>query len=344
MAAILAAVMRIVSIVTDMQSALGWIRNLLARGGAPVAEGSLLQELFTTYQVTIADSALLANGSYGLSALADLIAIARADILAAIAALPAGSAIVIPPASDNSDAVWSHVLNALSSQYPGLLADTALSVAFDAANQLAQTTQLAAQGPPGFVVDNRRNIGISSMGPFIWPTPDYATMSSYSTALAWLNATDTSGRTWAIDGDTGQPTSYDHPSDSFQYYSIAWVGTFVGSSVASGAPIWPGLAGVTLGTPVALADALTVTGPLQGVLVECATAPAGASSYILGALNSYYRWGSVSFVSDNGDAEEFQWLGFGLGIYLPKAMAEAASAIFRVQRLPTATVTPFTIP
>jgi hypothetical protein len=103
---VLAWLQRLVTTVTDTRAILAWLRGILAAGGAPIAEGSLMEEWFTTYNVVQSSSQMLNSGTYGLSALAALIAQARLDLLAAIAALPAGSDIVIPPAADNAEAVW----------------------------------------------------------------------------------------------------------------------------------------------------------------------------------------------------------------------------------------------
>lgn len=341
MDAILAAVMRIVGIVTDIQARNAWIRDLLARGGSPVAEGSLLQELFTTYNLVVADNGLLASGSYGLAALAALISTARSDILAAIAALPAGSGLIIPTPSDNASAVW-------------LATDPNSSPSNVYGNELWEPYSLAlgrnvyeafnAIYAPLFKAAGELSQNSVLNGMANYPHPDFANILPADTRLTWLTREETSF-TWDDDGSGlihGYYTVGPFPSPDWwfmlteaAFQSLKTTLPFVG------APVWPGLAAVTLGTPVTLADGLVVAGPLHGVLVDCSTIPPGASSWNLGGMPAYYRWGEVSFVTDNGEAEEFQYLGFGLGVYCPKAMAVADSAIFRVQRLPTATVTPW---
>jgi hypothetical protein len=108
-------------------------------------------------------------------------------------------------------------------------------------------------------------------------------------------------------------------------------------------PTWPGLSGVTLGTPVALVDQLVVDGPLDGVLVEVTVAPRGASSWHIGGQDMFYSWGEIAFGTDNGDLEPFQWLGAGNAVYLPRSIISPAHAVFHVRRDATGTVTPFTV-
>ena len=110
------------------------------------------------------------------------------------------------------------------------------------------------------------------------------------------------------------------------------------------APVWPGIAGVTLGAVVALANGLVVAGPLSGVLVVVSSVPTPISYYPFGAIKSFVRAGAVIFTSDNGDSEFPQPLGPDDEVVLPKLMSSAASATFRVASGIVGTVQGFTIP
>jgi hypothetical protein len=110
------------------------------------------------------------------------------------------------------------------------------------------------------------------------------------------------------------------------------------------APVWPGLAGVTLGTPVPISVAFDVVGPLHGVIVSLtAVSPKKATFDINGNL-SHRNIGTLAFVDDNGDAENFQILRFMHEVFTPKSMAVASKASFNCDVDDAGTVTPFTIP
>lgn len=95
-------------------------------------------------------------------------------------------------------------------------------------------------------------------------------------------------------------------------------------------PVWPGLAGVTLGASHALVNGLTIAGPMSGVIVTIATVPPPTGFYPFGARRSYVHVGAVIFIDDNGEAEHSQVIGLDDQILVPSTMQSASSAIFRV--------------
>jgi len=109
------------------------------------------------------------------------------------------------------------------------------------------------------------------------------------------------------------------------------------------APVWPGLGNVTLGTPVALTNGVTVSGPLNGVLLAITSGYQNLPGFPFGTAESYKHLGAVTFVSDNGQYEYAQSFGFTDTLVLPKTMAVAQSAVVRTIPGLTGTVTPFTI-
>lgn len=111
----------------------------------------------------------------------------------------------------------------------------------------------------------------------------------------------------------------------------------------TGAPVWPGLANVLLGTPVAIATVLTVTEPMEGVLVTITSVPSKQGQFAFGGTVSWRNIGALAFTDDNGDEEFPQTLGFEQAIYCPKSMAQAAGLVLRASAGVTGTVTPWTI-
>lgn len=143
--------------------------------------------------------------------------------------------------------------------------------------------------------------------------------------------------------DTGANTYWwvvNIPDDEFQILKRS---VLAGTTMPT-APVWPGLAGATLGTPVALDLAVTVTGPMAGVIVELTGVPALKGQYDYDGLSQSLKIGALTFVSDNGDAEYVQALGFTNEVYVPKNMAIADSCKIRAVSGVTGTATPFTIP
>jgi hypothetical protein len=104
------------------------------------------------------------------------------------------------------------------------------------------------------------------------------------------------------------------------------------------------LAGVTLGTAVALTDGLVVAGPLAGIIVTITAVAPPMSFYPFGTIKSYVRAGAVIFTDDNGDSEFPQPLGPADQLMLCKSMAVADTATFRVTSGVVGTAQPFTIP
>lgn len=128
--------------------------------------------------------------------------------------------------------------------------------------------------------------------------------------------------------------------DEQQYYEI--VSYLFPAETRSLAPVWPGIANVTLGTPVALAAGVTVTGPLDGVLVSITSTPSYTGLFDFDGDPSYRNVGAITFQSDNGQDELPQTLGFASAIYCPRQMATASLAKIRTPGAIVGTVTPWT--
>jgi hypothetical protein len=109
-------------------------------------------------------------------------------------------------------------------------------------------------------------------------------------------------------------------------------------------PVWPGVANVTIGTPVSMSDGLTVTGPLHGVIVAITSVAYPSSYYPFGTLKSFSRIGGIVFVDDNGQADYAQPIALENGVICPRTMVRADHAILRLQSGVVGTITPWTSP
>lgn len=184
--------------------------------------------------------------------------------------------------------------------------------------------------------------------PLISWTADPSHILADDDVLTWLQRETDNDPIWTI-GNDGYPvwSDPDNPNWEFvlpwteDYFELVKRHFLSASSVA--APVWPGLAGVTLGDPVALDVGLTVTGPMDGVLIAIDTYPAKQGFFTFDTSISLRNAGGIAFVSDNGDEEFPQLLGFLNAVYCPTTMQHAAGVVVRCAADLTGTITPFTI-
>jgi hypothetical protein len=194
--------------------------------------------------------------------------------------------------------------------------------------------------------DDPRNI---YSGDDFLPILDYSTIIAADTsAVVWLNRVFGAGT--VFDGGSGVP-AFNTSSGHFAWIPWLDAGVFASlKAVALGltgpatAPVWPGLAGVTLGTSVPLATGVTVTGPLQGVIVAITAVPGFKGAFLYDTDISYKAIGGLTFKSDNGQDEIVQGLGFTSALYLPRSMTSASACLIQTAPGVAGTVTPFTIP
>lgn len=125
--------------------------------------------------------------------------------------------------------------------------------------------------------------------------------------------------------------------------AISALSDLVQSQRAVTAPVWPSLDQVTLGAPVAFDGNVDVTADMDGVLVTLTTSPTKTGKYMLGNVDLWYGLGRISFESDNGDVEPWQYLAFDNGIFAPKTMAHASAVHLQVLGGAEGTVTPWTV-
>lgn len=114
------------------------------------------------------------------------------------------------------------------------------------------------------------------------------------------------------------------------------------STPTSGAPVWPGVANVTLGTVVTLEEEPDLTGPFDGVLINITTPPTRTGLRQFGTAPMDYGVGEIAFVTDNGYIEPWQYLGFRTALYTPKMMRQASAVKCRVLAGAEGTIRTFT--
>ena len=109
------------------------------------------------------------------------------------------------------------------------------------------------------------------------------------------------------------------------------------------APVWPGVANVTYGTPRNIAASVSITEPMHGCRIALTSVPVGRTTIGYGNLNAWLKVAYMCFVSDVGDAEYPQVVSYSQGVYLPRTMTAAGG--LRLNALPAVvgTITPFTI-
>jgi len=111
----------------------------------------------------------------------------------------------------------------------------------------------------------------------------------------------------------------------------------------AGAPVWPGLANVTIGDAVALSNGLRIATPMDGVLISVTTPPSKTGLMDIGGAMFDYREGQLAFETDNGEIETWQYLGFRQAIFTPRTMKRASAVRFRVLAGAEGLIYPWTV-
>jgi len=111
------------------------------------------------------------------------------------------------------------------------------------------------------------------------------------------------------------------------------------SASAGGGAQWPGLADVTLGTPVAITSAMRLEETCEGFIYNITGYSSAARTSTIGGKTSVQALGLAAFESDNGDVERFQTLSFTKGVIVPKSMLSASACVLQWRAGTTGTVT-----
>lgn len=287
------------------------------------------------------------------SALLTAIGIAQNDILTAIANLTNGTTPVsLPPTpptgyggGSTAAEVWNYSIPAAQFTDAGFLLGMA---GLTANKQVLIDSQIAGDVLPGWLVGSNwpiEQIGPDLTLPHIAPTTILATDA---TPVAWANRVYPLSIAYTADS-LGRPVYPDQRSNTGYVYTIdmdilrfsQWKAALALVAQSAGAPVWPGIANVTLGSTLALADGLNIPGPLDGVILSITAVPSPISYYPFGPLRSYVHVGGLAFVDDNGQAETVQPIGLSANVVCPKAMNRASHAFLRLQSGVVGTITPW---
>lgn len=333
LAAILEAVFELLARVSLVYSVVTAIRNI-------IFGDALNKDLVTAEERIAVGYSLWTDTSVGFYALK-----------AAIDALTPVTLPTSPPPGYGVDedsiaaAVWGYSSPFVHS-YP---ASYMFSSMFEFASRSSGATLLPSNSNPLFLVSGWRSAldGPEYENP--WPTVNLTSVLADDTVTSWLEREEPLW-TWIPWNDGGYvgATDYTHNNGPtavcrFNDADFEQVKRDLNLLPSFNAPVYPGVSGITTGTPVAIADSVDVPGPLHGVIVVITGVPPKQGYFSFGSLISWRNVGAISFVSDTGSAEYAQTLGFSAGMYLPKTMVLAASAVVRTTGGVTGTLTPFTI-
>lgn len=289
----------------------------------------------------------LSDPTVGVIALKSALNTANAGIVAVqsdVAAVNSAVALVPP-------AVWYQTNQfAIAQGYGPVSNDELLAYAAALAYASAGSFSFRVAGSPWFVLEPTSALWLDftatalSVAP---PTPDWSDIRPSDTTYSWLNRTDTT-YSWTLDVVANSPFTVipggPHSRVLRCILTRAELLALAGFSATPSAPVWPGIAGVTLGGSLPLAANMDVAGPMAGILVDLTSLPSGQTLYVVGTADMPYAWGHLLFEQDNGQCEPFQYLSSAHAMYLPRQMAAAAVAHIRFKGGPTGSVTPFTIP
>lgn len=348
--AIYALLVEVISLVGTITGILGTLKNSLANvatESAPLAIETIASNGTNT----------VINPTYGNQALYNLITANQTALLTALGSpQQAGQPVTLPAvapsgyggpsAGDVTNAVWAYQDGSTVNCFTALY--WAGQYAF--AGALNQGIRVSGQPFLSLMISSPaefQNYFLAQPQPPLDPSSILATDA---TPQAWVQRAY-SGYSWAAWSGPDQTVYY---ADGY-LSAASWVLTLSqpdfdalkAANAAAGvkaAPVWPGLANVTLGTAVPISPSTqTVEGPMDGVIVAITAVPTPVGYYQFGPDKSFVRVGGVTFQSDNGNDEEAQPIAFQSMIIVPKTMARAQRALFRSVSGLEGTITPWTI-
>jgi hypothetical protein len=177
------------------------------------------------------------------------------------------------------------------------------------------------------------------------PTPSYAAILPDDTRLSWLQREDLD-HYWIAHPATGEPVGTageaDPLSGGFYFCTIseADFARYKKDAFAT-PPIWPGIDGVTLGETVPAVASTVLEVPMHGMLWLTTTYPAARARWGAAPYYSVYHTGRLAFITDNGDLEPFQYMGWQNAIYVPQTMGRAAGVVVFLEAGIEGAITPW---
>lgn len=196
---------------------------------------------------------------------------------------------------------------------------------------------------------------LSNATTYPWPNTPEISLSSIlptdASILAWLERI-VPGFTWQR-FTTGNVFGRDPlwPTGSYIWCALSDAEFYQiranNNGLAPGAlvpPVWPGLAGVTLGAAHAMVPpGEDIAVACDGVIIEITGTPSWAGSFSFGTAISWRNVGAVTFTTDNGQEEYAQTFSWSSGVYLPKSQIHASGYAYRAAVGVSGTITPFTV-
>ena len=179
------------------------------------------------------------------------------------------------------------------------------------------------------------------------PDPDWEGILHSDTRLSWLIRTETRfDWTETTDGHGIAGASRDPRDIRRNWYFLLSELDFQKlrpPAFTAVEPIWPGIANVTLGTPVPLAETFSSDEYCHGVLLAVNTWPASYQTYDWGEVSQFPRAGYLSFYTDNYGSTEVRSFTFPYECIMVKGMARARGFLGRAKSGVEGEVTPFLI-
>lgn len=355
MTALIALVTRILSVLTTV---LGYTQTILGFTTSAAQEHQPFAiETIASNAANTVNSPTFGNAAL-LAAIADAKAQGIADtaaILVAILDLTDGttpvSLPVVPPtgyggpsSSDNASAVWTeYVLSDLVTPWEYLKSLGSRSLFLKGYAEIYKTDDLFSFFFPAY-----DQFGSVSGGQ---PSFDWGVVNPANTFLEELTLQNGAYDTGWYDGVGGMVELHDPIGMSalnfitnitgLEYDVLTGRSSPVSTTMVP--PVWPGLALVTMGSPVGIAAQLTVDGPMDGVEIIITAVSSSKPNVPYDTQNAYKFIGAIAFVDDNGDVEPYQQLSFANALYCPKFMTRATSVVVRADASVVGTVTPWVI-
>lgn len=216
-------------------------------------------------------------------------------------------------------------------------------------SRVADLGALPVQNAPGFLLTGPWAASDANELPTDYPAVDWSGIAADDTIESYLDRADPA-HNWTTDTNTGMVAAESTHANSVGWY---WMCRFTpgefeklkaAQATASNVPpAWPGVANATLGEAVALAAGVTINEPMDGVLIEITSVPAGTGRYVFDDQSSWMHLGAVAFYTDNDDIEQGQSFSFEHHIIVPKTMVRAAGCVLRCKSGVVGTVTPWTV-
>lgn len=355
LAQILAFVARIFGVTNQIVSLANQIITLITGVQSALGEPAQQHSVDDVLQDTATIIAMLNDPTFGLAWIAGEIDAQAAGILAVLGGLPqVGDPVTLPTvpptgygspsASDNASAVWTeYVLSDLVTPWEYLKSLGARSLFIKGYAEIYKTDDLFSFFFPAY--DQFGSVG-GGQPSFDWGAINLA--NTFIEELAVQNGVYDVG--W-YDGVGGMASLHDPIGTSalnfvtnitgLEYDLLTGRSSPVSTTMVP--PVWPGLALVTMGSPVAIAAQQTVDGPMDGVEVVITAVSSSKPNVPYDTQNAYKFIGALAFVDDNGDVEPYQQLSFANALYCPKFMTRATSVVVRSDPSVVGTITPWVI-